>query len=207
MLSNLADLAVRRGEDERACRLAEEAVASARSLGDRQAAAIALIHFANALRGLGDPTRAAARYDEALALFREVGHRAGAASALRGLGLVALDEDDTGRALPLLSDSLAILRETGEKGMIAVLLAAVARGMAALGRWDRAARLYGAAAALREAIGALGPTYDPAANSRAIAAARAGLGDAAFATAEATGRALPLERAIAEALALTDGLA
>src|SRR5262245_15581222 len=58
----------------------------------------------------------------------------------------------------------------------------------------------GAAAALREAIGVpLRPT-DRAVHDRGLAAARAGLGEAAFAIAWAAGRAMPLEQAVADAL-------
>jgi hypothetical protein len=75
------------------------------------------------------------------------------------------------------------------------------RGHAELG-----ARLFEAADALREAAGtprdpATHPVYE-----RITAAARATLGPHAFAAAHAAGRGLPLDRAVADALALAAAL-
>ena len=66
---------------------------------------------------------------------------------------------------------------------------------------ERAARLYGAAAALRERLGAAVVPWERPAHERDLAAVRAALGPAAFAAAWAAGAALPLEAAVAEALA------
>lgn len=73
-------------------------------------------------------------------------------------------------------------------------LAAAARGQPA-----RAARLFGAAAALLEAVGA--PLYLPeqARYDEGVAAVRAQTGPGAFAAAWDQGRAMPLEEAVAEA--------
>jgi hypothetical protein len=56
---------------------------------------------------------------------------------------------------------------------------------------------------LRQTIGAPIAPVDRPGHAAAAAAARAGLGEAAFEAAHAAGRALPPERAIAEALDLT----
>jgi DNA-binding NarL/FixJ family response regulator len=63
----------------------------------------------------------------------------------------------------------------------------------------RAARLWGAADALSEAIGAPPPRHADRAQD-AIAATRRGLGEETFAAAWAEGRALSLDEAVAEAL-------
>jgi hypothetical protein len=65
---------------------------------------------------------------------------------------------------------------------------------------DRAARLVGAAEGLRAAIGAPRPHAECAEHERHVATACAALGEAAFAAAWATGRTMPLERMIPEAL-------
>jgi hypothetical protein len=76
-------------------------------------------------------------------------------------------------------------------------LAGVAGGW---GDVERAARLWGAAEALREAIGApLPPNLTPY-HDGLVAAIRAGADEEAWAAAWAAGRALPLEEAIAAAL-------
>ena len=64
------------------------------------------------------------------------------------------------------------------------------------------ARLSGAAAALRAAIGAPRSATDRAGHERIIAEARAALSPTAFTAAWAEGEAAPLERVMAEALAV-----
>jgi hypothetical protein len=64
-----------------------------------------------------------------------------------------------------------------------------------------AARLFGAAEALRAAIGSPIPPIERAEYERAVAASRTALGEAAFAAAWAEGRAMTLERAVEFALA------
>ena len=59
---------------------------------------------------------------------------------------------------------------------------------------ERGARFLGAAAALRQAIGAPLSPRQQARYDHDLSAVRAGLGDAAFAAAWATGQATPLEQ-------------
>jgi len=66
---------------------------------------------------------------------------------------------------------------------------------------ERAARLWGAAEALREVIGAPVPPNLAPYHDAVVAAARAHTDDATWATAWAAGRALPLEDAVTEAFA------
>jgi hypothetical protein len=72
----------------------------------------------------------------------------------------------------------------------------------AQGQPERAAQLFGAAAALREAIGESLPPAEQARNDQAGAALRVALGDAVFAAAWEAGRTMPLEQAIAEAISM-----
>jgi hypothetical protein len=77
-------------------------------------------------------------------------------------------------------------------------LAAVA---CARGHHEYAARMTGAADALREMLGYRPLVEERSDRNRCIATARVGLGEAAFAAAWAEGRAMTLERAIEDALA------
>jgi hypothetical protein len=65
---------------------------------------------------------------------------------------------------------------------------------------EYATQLYGAASALREAIGSPLPPVERDAYERSLAAARAQLGDAAFNAAGTAGRKLSLEHAFKLAL-------
>jgi hypothetical protein len=64
----------------------------------------------------------------------------------------------------------------------------------------RAARLCGAAAVVRETLGAPIPSPERTELEEAVAPARAALGEEQWAAAFAAGRALTLEEAVAEAL-------
>jgi non-specific serine/threonine protein kinase len=152
----------------------------------------------------GDPARAAALLRESLALFTEMGDRHALGAAQHALGLALWGEGDAAGGAALLRESLALRRQLGEPAGIAECLEGLAA--VAAGRGDacgpaRATPLLGAAAALRERLHTPLPAPDRARHEATVARARAALGDAAWAAAEATGRELPLEETIAAALA------
>jgi hypothetical protein len=97
-------------------------------------------------------------------------------------------------------ESLAIHRERGSKGGIAKGLEGLAAVAVAQAQPERAARLFGAAEGLREAMGAPLPPSDRAEYDRDVAAARTALGEEAFAAAWQAGRAMSLDDAVAFAL-------
>jgi len=69
-------------------------------------------------------------------------------------------------------------------------------------RPEKAARLWGAAERLRQSLGCRPAPASRATYERAMAAACAALGEEAFAVAWAAGRAMTLEQAVVEALAI-----
>ncbi len=83
---------------------------------------------------------------------------------------------------------------------ILVCLEGLARVAVAQGRMKRAARLCGAAAALRVDRGWPLPPAKRVEHDRTVAAARAALGEDAFTAAWAEGHALPLAEAIRDTL-------
>ena len=128
-------------------------------------------------------------------------HAYGMGWALINLAKVARAQGDYSGAAGLYRESLALRWAQGEKRHIAGCLRGLASVAAAARQYVRAARLYGAAEAAREAIGAPVPRHH-ARSDQAVARVRAGLGEPAFAAAWAAGRALPLAEAVAEALAV-----
>lgn len=206
-LSNRCDAATRSGDHERARPFCEEALAVNRELADRQRTAIALMHLARVAKGTGDWRRAAEASGEALALARALGLKRLTAEALGTLGAVALAEGEPRQTPSLLRESLELLRRTDNKEEIAAVLETAAQMGAALGDPEHAARLHGAAAALRTRIGAPIPPAERETVRGTVALVRQALGDEAFATAEAAGRRLTPEEAMTEALALTDAFA
>jgi hypothetical protein len=119
--------------------------------------------------------------------------------ALRNLGRVAVHQGDYSRARALLADSLAIMCELGHKYGIAYQLEGSASLAAAEGQTARAARLLGAAEALREAIGAPLLPPDLPDYQQTVVAVRSSMTAEVFAAHWAKGRALTLDEAVAEA--------
>jgi tetratricopeptide (TPR) repeat protein len=148
----------------------------------------------------GDLEAAASLLEVGLASQQELGDQEGVAEAFFGLGYVAYRQGNPESARELFAESLALRRRLGDqRGSVACLerLAAVA---ATTGQSGRAARLFGAAEALREALGTPLPPVDHADYEHDLAATRAGLSEAALASAWEQGRALTWEEAIAEAI-------
>jgi hypothetical protein len=118
------------------------------------------------------------------------------------VGRVALRREEYGAARDLYEESLAICRELGNRLGCVVGLEGLAALAVALGQSERAARLFGAAEELREAMGfrPLWPS-ERAEHERPVTAVRTALGQEAFAAAWTEGRAMSLEDAIAYALA------
>jgi hypothetical protein len=128
------------------------------------------------------------------------------AKALWEAGGLAWLQGDYGTARALLEESLAINRELGDKWGIAQNLERLAALAVAQAQPARAARPFGTAEALREALGAPLPPVDGAEHDRSVAAVRTALGEEAFAAAWAEGREMSLEQSIDCALqAVTAG--
>ena len=200
-LTSLAHLALHEGDYATARARGEEALAMRRQLEDAWLIAVSLTSLGAVARCAGDDEQAAKLYEESLALHREVGNKSGIAWALHDLAYVARRRGEHRRAASLLTESLQLAQEMGERQRIAACLAGLAGTAAAAGDPRRAARLSGAAEAL---LAATGVQLDPAARADldgSVAAVRAALGEEAFAAAQAAGRALTPEAAIAEALA------
>jgi hypothetical protein len=103
-------------------------------------------------------------------------------------------QGDDERAMALYGESLALRRELGDKHGLAECLEGLAGVAVAQRQLERAARLLGAAETLRESTGAPLSPGERVRYDRDVSAVRAGLGEAAFAAARATGKAMPLEQ-------------
>jgi predicted ATPase/uncharacterized protein HemY len=221
-LNHLGFIARGQGEYAAARALHEQALAIRRELGDRSGIAYALDHLGRVAQEQADYESARALYEESLAIRRELGERSAIANSLNHLGMVASKRRDYGTARARYEESLAIRRELGNRSGIAQSLEALAvlacelqerpgadelagaggafQAVEATDAARAAARLFGAATALREAVGTPVPPSEQEAYRRAVCRARERLGEEAFAAAWAEGRALPLDQAIADAL-------
>jgi tetratricopeptide (TPR) repeat protein len=178
----------------------EEYLRLFQEMGDKWGLPCVLHSLGDLARLQGDVSVARAHYEQALQLSRQIGEKRAVAHSLHGLGLLAQSQGDRQAARAFHEESLTVFREIRHgSGMMGCLegLAVVA---GAQGEWERAARLFGAAKALRRAMAAPLSARECTEVDRHLTAVRVALGEAAFAAAWAAGRALTLERAIAEAL-------
>src|SRR5262249_3009401 len=150
-----------------------------------------------------DLERARACCEESLAFAQRVGAEHPEGSALACLANVARQWGNVAGAEALGREELLIWRRLGTRRHIAVGLAGLVRTAATAGegaRAERAARLLGAAAALRERVDVSPSPRDRVNMERAAVEARLTLGETRWAAAFGSGRALAVEEAIAEAL-------
>ncbi|MBI1742217.1 tetratricopeptide repeat protein [Candidatus Acetothermia bacterium] len=178
----------------------EESVSIYRELGDRFFEAYGLMDLGSVLQEDGDYEQATALVKQSLALFRQAGVKGGIAAALSNLASVAQCQKGYEQAAALYKESLDLHRTLGEKPGVIGDLEGLARVACAQGHFDRTAHLHGAAEALRAATGSPRPPNEQTDYEQDVAAARAGLGEAALAKAWAHGRAMTLEQAIEYAL-------
>jgi DNA-binding CsgD family transcriptional regulator len=193
----------REGDPARAQdRYYEGSLALFRDLRHTDGMAMVLSHLAWVAGDRGDHERAVPLFEEALALWQARGDAWGAAHALNGLADSARAQGNVARAAVLSQQALAHYAELRDRYRMAGRMEDLA-GVAGLLRLpEQAARLFGAAEGLRETVGAPVAADDRELYERDVAAVRAALDETAFAAAWAAGRALSIEEAVAEAMAV-----
>jgi len=199
-LSNLASVVKLQGDYARARSLYAECLSIFLGLGDRTGVAWSLNSQGDVARDQGDSAAAQGLYEQALAIFRELGDRWGVAGTLTDLGTLAREQRNISAAHALHRESLKLFQELEHKRGIARLLECFAASAAAQLQTERSLRLAGAAAALRQNIGAPLTPAEHAKLEAILDPARQALANAAGATAWLEGWAMPVEKAIEEAL-------
>ena len=194
---------MRRENVEGATARFEESLPLLRRSGEEQTVPLVLVWLGSVSLVDGDREHATRMFEEALALARQRGDRLGTNIALYSLAQTALSEADLGPAARFLEEGLPSSRQMGDQANLSYFLEGLAVVAAARGEALRAARMLGAAQGSMEAAGA--PVYnyympDRALYERSLAAARALLGEEAFAAAWAEGRVMTPERAVEYAL-------
>jgi DNA-binding CsgD family transcriptional regulator len=205
VLSNLAQvLFVSRGDPVAVRSLLEEGLAVAREVGHKQMIVGSIYLSGQLALQQGDVATARALGEESVAHFREMGDQWGIVEANLLLAEVAARQGDHAAAHALYEECLAIARKCNYQWAIAPCLEGLASMVAAQepagaslvdALW--AARLWGAAESLREAIGMPMPPVYRADYERAVASACTQLGGQAFAAAWTEGRTMTPEQAFA----------
>jgi DNA-binding CsgD family transcriptional regulator/Tfp pilus assembly protein PilF len=195
-LNNLGVTAHAQGNLADAAPLYEESLKLFRALGDKAGIAMALSNLGEVVEDEGEYAKAVELYQESLALYREVEEKEGIAILTCCMGRIARIQGNYGRAARLYDESLRIYEELGNKLGTAQDLEGMAALRAACGQPELAARLWAAAEALREVIGAPPEDAQRVRHDPLIAAVRKALGEEEFTNAWTEGRELTPEQVL-----------
>jgi hypothetical protein len=139
-------------------------------------------------------------YEQALEVARELGTPFEIGHALNAIGQAEGDEGRHGLARKHSAEAMTILHGLGNHPGVLDSLDGLAVVAAATGAPRRAARLWGAADALRQEIGYARTVHDSIAHERQVKPVRATLTAEAFDQAWDEGRAMSLDDAVRYAL-------
>jgi predicted ATPase len=190
-------LFVSQGDQTRVRSLLEEGFALCRQIGDKDGIASSYYFSGQLALSQGDAFTARSLLEESLTLYREMGDRQRIARSLVGLARLQARQGNYATARALYEESLNVAR-VGHKLNIASSLEGLASVAAAQGELAWAARLWGAAETLCQALGVPIPPVERATYEQAVATARSQLGERAFAAAWVEGRTMSPEQALAK---------
>src|SRR6202035_2776881 len=167
---------------------------------DAAGVAWTLNYLGDVAREKADVVAARSFCEQSLAAFRQLRDGWGIASALADLAGLSCDQGNNMEARRLYGQSIQMFHDLGHKRGIARALECLAVSAAGQSNAEQSLHLAGAAAALRQRLGApLTPT-EQLRLEKALEFARRTLGNAAGLTAWMEGWAMPVERAVREAL-------
>jgi tetratricopeptide (TPR) repeat protein len=199
---DLAAVLQQMSEPKRAREMREQSLAAMRRLGHMYNVALSLVNMGDLAQGEGDGAGARAHLEEAVQLGRTLELPYPLAAALANLGGLTRSHDPA-QARDCYDESLRLFVRIENGYGIATCIEGMAWIAWAEGTLSHATLLYGAAAGLRQKIGAPPQPVAFAEHEKALAAIRDTIGERRFAVLEAAGRRLSLEQAVAAALAGT----
>jgi predicted ATPase len=200
VLGGLAWLSIDQGNYPEAEALLRESVDSARAMDDRHLLFTSLCNLACALHGQGQWAAARELYGQALAVARELGTAWRIGTILNEIGRAESDEGRLDLALKYFAEGMTILHGLGDRPSVIESLDGLAGVAAGTAAPRRAARLWGAADALRQEIGGARSVHHRIAYARQVKPVRAILTAEAFDQAWDEGRAMTLDDAVRYAL-------
>jgi tetratricopeptide (TPR) repeat protein len=202
LVTGLAMVARCEGSYDQAIRLYREARGLHEQSGARAGIAGTLLCLGEVALLQGDWATARRDYAKGLALYEELRDPRMIAYARRGLGHALSRQGDTRSAHGFLVEALRAFRDLREYKAVPGCLEGLAALATATDRPERAAQLFGAAAALRNAMSIALPPAERAHLERQLEAVRARVAEEVFAPAWECGHAMSTVQAIEEALAL-----
>lgn len=202
-LRNLASVLLYRGDTEQALRLATEALALGNASGIKRENALAQTVLGDVASAQAESARALEHYQQALALYHELDNPNGIALATGALARVELQLGHVDRAAALLQEGLTLLYRIGNPLYIARGLEGTSEFAIRRGDPVHAAQFLGAADFLRAQAGTPPHVNERVRINSIVQHACGALGERAFETTRAHGRALAPEQMLDAALAFT----
>jgi len=203
-LSNLATIAMQRGDYKRAAGLLDESIRLYHSVGYEQKLAVVLGNRGGLAFRQGKYEEAATIHKEALSRKRSIGDRLSVAHSLGDLAVTEIERGHNEPAGRLLMEALGIFSEAGQMDGMVEALEALARIAQDRNDLHRAAHLYAGAATLRSEIGVTHHPADQRRHEAALDSLRDALGVDAFEAAWGIGQAKSLSQLLEEAAAVED---
>ena len=200
-LLGLADIAREQGDAARVVSYCEESLILNRALGDPALESFAINNLGLAAWMQGDFGRASELLADSVRRHQEMGNPSGVAEVLANVGRLARAEERIGDARAALGESLTLSRASGPFCVLVSDLEELA-GLEGGRRAEDAARLFGAARAMRDDRGAPRWPILQAGYERDLESTRAQLGDTAFTAAWAEGQGMTVDEAVTLALEL-----
>jgi tetratricopeptide (TPR) repeat protein len=176
--------------------LTEQSLAFLREIDNPWERAYPLVLLGQLSLQQNDQAKARDLFEEGRSAFKEAGDHAGMVEALLGEASIARMQHNFAVARDLYQEIFLILQRIQYQELIPDCLEGLAAVAADQGELVWATQLWGAADALREAIGTPIPSVYQLNHERAVAKVRTQVGDESFAKAWAEGRAMTPEQAM-----------
>ena len=184
------------GDYSRARAFYGESLAVCREIEDQYGILLALNNMGNVAREQEDYEVAKSLFEESLVIGRQTGNKYGIALSLGSMGTVDWYQHNYEQATIRLQEGLSLHYELGDKPGMFHCLETLGKVAASQGRVERAARLWGATASLREVTGSPLPPGERADHESSVAAAREKIGVGTFDAAWAEGHRMPMEEIV-----------
>ena len=185
------------GHPEMASAYHEEAYKEALALDESWILSFALNNLGEVARTQGQYDLAGKYYEECVALLRDTGDKGDLARFVHSLGYVALHEEDYERAESQFRKSLKMFRQLGNRRGMAECMAGLAGLKARLGQAEWGAVMLSAAESVLKVTGGAWWPADRVEVEANRVFIHNELGDTQLAAAQAKGRAMTLEQALA----------
>jgi predicted ATPase/DNA-binding CsgD family transcriptional regulator len=197
-LSYLGLVTLNQGKYEEARAPLKESVALAREIGDQRRLADALGVMALLPLNEGEYAAAQELLEESLTIFKTREDRYAMVFRMADLGMLAIRQGKAENARPLIEEALALSIQLGNRWFTASCLERLGEVMVAQNQPLRAAELWGAAQAVRDAMGAPIPPIEFAPYKQALEQVKMLLDQPTFQATWNAGYTTPLEQVLAD---------